>query len=142
MVYSPLLLKDVTMTLDADAGGVGTPVDFAIELTAVTFTPAATTSTLRTLSPEGVYSSTSTATWSATLEYVQDWDSTTSLSRFLFDNEGAEVPAVFKPRSGSGPSFEATLVITPGAIGGQVDAWAQTSVTLGCTGRPQLVPAV
>lgn len=135
-MYKPLLLKDVVLSLDADAGGVGTPVDFAVELTQVEFTPSASQQTLRTLSPDGVYTETSQATWTCTLGYVQDWDATTSLSRFLFDNEGKEVPVIFEPRSGTGTRWSATLVITPGAIGGQVDAWAQTSVTLGVKGRP------
>ena len=47
---------------------------------------------------------------------------------------------VFTPKNG-GPSFSADVVITPGAIGGAVNAFATTSVTLGCNGKPVLVPA-
>ena len=48
----------------------------------------------------------------------------------------------FQPVNGSGPSFTVSVIITPGAIGGAVNSVATGSVTLPCTGKPVLVPAV
>jgi hypothetical protein len=130
---TPLVLKDVLL----DVAGT----DHALAVTNVTFTPSANTVTMRTLSPAGSFTDVAAATWSCQLTYAQDWDTATSLSRYLFENEGDTVAVTFRPRSGSGPSFTAQLTITPGAIGGAVDSYATAQVTLGVVGRPQLVPA-
>jgi hypothetical protein len=126
----PLVLKNVLMSIGAD--------NYEKALDQVTFTPSASSIEWTGLALNPVVD-TSTATWTATLEYAQDWDTTTSLSRYLFNNEGVTAAASFSPRNGSGPAFTTSLVITPGAIGGGVNAFAVTSVTLGCTGKPLLV---
>lgn len=126
----PLLLKDVEATIGTD--------DFRKHLSAVTFTPSAEKKTWAGMG-RNTHTDVSEATWEAGLNYVQDWDSPTSLSRYLYENEGETVEMTFRPRSGSGPSFTAEIVITPGAIGGQVNSFAETSVTLGCNGKPLLV---
>jgi hypothetical protein len=128
----PLVLKDVVMTLGTDT--------YERAINQVTFTPSASTVTFVGLGGN-THTDATTATWACVLGYVQDWETVDSLSRYLLENEGEEIPATFKPKSGSGPSFTATLVITPGAIGGSVNAYATTTVTLGST-KPVLVPAV
>lgn len=128
----PLLLKDVVAIIGTD--------DFRKHLSAVEFTPSSSQTTWTGLGLN-THTDVSTATWVAALTYAQDWDSTNSLSRFLYENEGETVAMTFQPRSGTGPSFTANVVITPGAIGGAVNAYAETSVSLGCDGKPALVPA-
>lgn len=136
----PLILKDVELLI----GGT-TPDDFRKHVSEVTFTPSASSTSWTGLGAN-THTDASTATWTCTLKYVQDWDSLKSLSRYLYTEEGKTVPIVFKPRAGTGagasPSFSANIVITPGAIGGQVNSFAETSVTLGVSGKPLLVPAV
>jgi hypothetical protein len=66
------------------------------------------------------------------LTYAQDWAEASSLSRYLHDNEGERVTAVFEPIDG-GPSVTATITITPGAIGGDTTAVAGATVQLGST---------
>jgi len=106
----------------------------------VIFTPSSSSQTWTGLG-QNTHTDVSTATWTLGLRYAQDWASATSLSRYLFDNEGDTVSMTFRPKSGAGPSFTAQVVITPGAIGGDVNAYATASVTLGVNGKPQLVPA-
>lgn len=132
-VPRPLVLKDVLLTLE-DNG-------YQNHVSAVTFTPSASTVTWQGLSPEATMTDVTQATWVCALELVQDWDQPTSLCRYLYDNEGEHVAATFQPKNGVGPSFSATVIITPGAIGGAVNAVAVQSVTLGCEGKPQLLPA-
>ena len=127
----PLVLKDVTLTLGTDT--------YEKHVSEVRFTPSASTISWTGLGGNTV-TDVSTATWTATLGYVQDWETVDSLSQYLLANEGESVAATFKPKSGSGPSFTATLTVTPGAIGGAVNAYATTQVTLGST-KPVLVPA-
>jgi len=128
----PLVLKDVTALIGTD--------DYKKHLDAVTFTPSSSSITWTGLGGN-THTDVNTATWTVVLNYVQDWETADSLSQFLYENEGTTVPMTFHPRSGSGPSFTAQVVITPGAIGGTVNSYATTSVTLGCNGKPVLVPA-
>lgn len=131
---TPLVLKDVELLI-----GSGTPDDFRKHVSGVVYTPNTPTQTWTGLGGNS-HTDVGAPTWGLQLDYVQDWDSTTSLSRYLFEHQGETVPVTFRPRSGVGPSFTSNATITPGAIGGQVNAYATTSVTLG-TDAPQLVPA-
>lgn len=125
----PLVLKDVTATIGTD--------DFKKHLDQVTLTPSSSTQSWTGLG-SNTHTDVATATWTLNLNYVQDWESAASLSRYLHENEGETVAFSFKPKAG-GPSFTTDVVITPGAIGGTVNAFATTSVTLGCS-KPVIVP--
>lgn len=128
----PLVLKNVVAEIGTD--------DFRKHLSKVELTPSSSATSWTGLGLN-THTDQSTATWAANLTYVQDWDTEDSLSRFLFENEGAEVDFTFRPCDGVGPSFTAKLIVIPGAIGGTVNAYAETSVTLGVNGRPELVAA-
>lgn len=130
---NPLVLKDVLLRL----GSAETGKDFRKHVDQVTLTPSSSPITWTGLGGN-THSDVPTATWVANVNYVQDWDDPDSLSRFLFENEGAEVPVVFEPKSG-GAAFESVAIITPGAVGGQVNSYATTSVTLGLKSKPVLV---
>lgn len=128
----PLILKDIELTLEA-AGD-----DFRQHVSGVTFTPTSSTTTWTGLGLN-THTDAATPTWVCQLDYVQDWTSPGSLSQYLLEHEGTTAPATFRPTSGVGPSFTANLTIVPGAIGGQVNAFATTSVQLG-SDKPVLVP--
>lgn len=131
IAVKPLVLKDVLLTIATDS--------YEAAASAVAFTPSSSPSTWTGLNGE-THSTSSPATWTCDITYVQDWETTGSLSAYLLENEGEDVEVTFKPKSGSGPSFTATISITPGAIGGTVNSFAETSVSLGST-KPELVPA-
>lgn len=120
---TPLVLKDVTLTIGTNG--------YEKHVSSVTFTPKASTIEWQGLTPSAKFTDVTAASWTCVLEYVQDWDTTDSLSKYLFANEGTTKAVVFKPKSGGTPSFAANLTITPGAIGGKVNAFATTTVTLG-----------
>lgn len=134
IAVDPLVLKDVILALGTDS--------YEKHVSGVVFTPKPSTITWQGLTPAAKFTDVAAADWTCALSYVQDWETADSLSAFLFANEGETIEATFKPRSGTGPTFTASLVITPGAIGGQVNSYATTTASLGCSGRPVLVPAV
>lgn len=134
IAVNPLVMKDVTLILDT-AGD-----DYKQHVDAVTFTPTSSIATWTGLG-SNTHTEAATATWTLDLSYVQDWETVDSLSAFLLANEGQTFAAEFHPKSGSGPSFTANVTITPGAIGGAVNAFATTTVSLGST-KPQLVAGV
>ncbi|MGX1931719.1 hypothetical protein [Microbacterium resistens] len=128
----PIVLRNVLLTLGADG--------YQKHVSGVTFAPAGSVITFSGLTPDAQFSFPSTITWTCVLNYAQDWETPNSLSRFLFDNEGETIPAVFEPEAG-GQGFTANIIVLPGAIGGDVNTVAVGSVTLGVQGRPKLASA-
>lgn len=129
---APLVLKDYVVTIGAD--------DFKKAVSKISLVPSAQTVTWSGGGGTS-FSDTSAATWVANVEYMQDWDSPGSLSRYLFAHEGEKVALAFSPRNGSGPSFTAMATVVPGAVGGDLNAPATTSVTLPLDGKPVLAEA-
>jgi len=120
----PFVLKDIDLVIDAD--------NFAAHVSSAAFVPSASQQTWKGLKPSSTFSDVGSATYVCNLEYAQDWSDPASLSSYLMDHEGEQVDAILVPRSGAGlPAFTATLTITPGQIGGAVDAFATASVSLG-----------
>lgn len=129
---APIVLTDVSLLIPTD--------DYAKNVSSVMLTPTSSTVTWNGLGKNS-FTGASIATWAVTIEYAQDWETTNSLSQYLYANEGNKVEMTFKPQSGSGPSFEVEVTIVPGAIGGAVNTVAVASVTLPCSAKPVLVPA-
>lgn len=80
--------------------------------------------------------------WTCAVDYVQDWNTTGSFSQYLHTHEGEAVEATFAPTADDedAPTFTATVTIIPGSIGGTVNTFGTSSVSLDST-KPVLVPA-
>lgn len=117
---NPYSLKNATLSIESD--------DYTAAVTQVEFTPSTATSTVRTI--DGVaHKDQSTAEWSCTIGFIQDLASG-GLLRYLLDNDGESKAVIFTPET-AGPAVSATLVVSPGAIGGTAGAdLAVASVTL------------
>lgn len=133
IAVQPIYLKDVVLSV---AGS-----DFEKHVSGVTFTPSVTSATWKGLEPTAVFTNVGASTWMVDLEYAQDWDTTGSLSAYLFANEGSEVTLTFEPVAG-GSSWSASVIIVPGAVGGAVDSYAVATVSLPVQGKPTFTPAV
>lgn len=131
---TPFVFKDMTLKIDAD--------NYEAAVSKVELAPTTSQVTFKGATPGAVFTDVTAATWVCNVDYAQDWSSTTSLSYYLFNHQGETVEAVFVPKVGvSQPSINVTLVIVPGSIGGTVDQFATSSVTLGVTGEPEFVPS-
>lgn len=122
IAVNPWVLNNVTLTIGTDT--------YEKHVDSVTFTPSSQTQSWTGLALN-TYTSTSTATWVCTLNYVQDWDTASSLASYLHANEGTSVLIAFTDATHG--TFTSTVTIAPGAIGGGVNQYATSSVTLGCT---------
>ena len=129
---TPIVLKDVLFQVASDT--------YEKHVSQVEFIPTAQTVNWKGLTPSSVFTDISTATWVCALSFAQDWATADSLSRYLFENEGAAIEVTFRPKV-AGPGFTATLIVTPGSIGGRVDAVAVATVNLGVRGRPAAIDA-
>lgn len=129
---NPIVLKDVLFQVETDS--------YEKHVSSVEFVPSASVVNWKGLSPAAVFTDSTTATWTCNVAFAQDWATTNSLSRYLFDNEGDEIDVTFEPVNG-GAGFTATLIVTPGSIGGSVDSVAVSTVTFAVKGRPVYVAA-
>ena len=133
MPFAPYVARHVSFMLD--------DTEYAAEVSDAQLIPAATVSTWQGLTPPSQYSDVGPATWTAQVVLAQDYDEALSLATFLFDHEGETIPMTFEPQAG-GTGFTADVIITPGTIGGAVNAYAEATVTLGVQGKPVKTPAV
>lgn len=128
----PLFLADCIVTLGLD--------DYQAAVSSATFTPTVPAPVVfKGLTPTAVFKRSGKADWALELTFVQDPDSETSLSNYLHDHEGETVPAVFKPNAG-GSSWAADIIVVPGALGGAVETWGTTTVSLPVQDRPERTP--
>ena len=133
IAVQPIYLKDVVLSV---AGS-----DYEKHVSGVTFTPTVTSATWKGLEPSAVFTNVGSSTWMIDLAYAQDWDTVSSLSAYLFANEGAEVALTFTPVTGGG-TWSASVIIVPGAVGGAVDSFAVATVSLPVQGKPVYTPGV
>lgn len=76
------------------------------------------------------------ASWMLNLAYAQDFATAGSLSRFLLEHAGEEVPFTLTPVA-DGPGYSGKVLALPGSIGGAVDTVLAGSVSLPVNGQPE-----
>jgi uncharacterized membrane protein len=123
MAFQPFILGASVLTIDGDA--------YEGQVSGAVFTPSATVTTWTSISSV-THSFTSPATWVLDLTLAQDWQDADALARYLHENEGEVVAAVFTPIAG-GETVTANITVTPGAIGGGSAAVAESTVQMGST---------
>jgi hypothetical protein len=133
IAVAPFVLKDATFTVALD--------QYEAHLSQVQFDPSVQTLTWQGLTPAASFSDVSSPSWAATLSYAQDWTTPDSFSQYLYDHQGETIAATFTTNPGAG-SWAVNLIVTPGAVGGQVNTYAVATVTLGISGAPVFTPAV
>lgn len=126
---NPFIMKDCLFSVAAD--------QYEAHVSQVQFDPASSLVKWKGLTPTAVFNFASTADWTCNIALAQDWG-VDGLSRYLFDHEGEEIAVTFEPVAG-GVGVTATLIVTPGSIGGAVDAVATATIALGVKGRPEMV---
>lgn len=133
IAVAPFVLKDVILTIDVD--------NYQKHVSQVEFQPSTSQQQWKGLTPDSVFTDQAAPTWVCVLAYAQDWATPASLSQYLHDHAGEVKPVTFTPNAGQG-TWTADVVISPGPIGGTVDAYTVGTVTLGVQGRPEFAPYV
>lgn len=134
IAVNPLFMKDVVFEVGTDS--------YEKHVSSVVITPATSPATWKGLNPEATFTNVGAATWTVDISFAQDWETANSLALYLFNNQGETKTVTFKPQSGSGPSVDIDVIIVAGSIGGSIDSFAETTVSLPGQGQPVLVPAV
>lgn len=129
---TPLFMKDALLSIAA--------TDYAAQVSSVAFTPSSSVATWKGLKPDSGHTAGGNATWTCDITLAQDYDDALSFANYLFENEGETVTITFEPKAG-GATVTADVIISAGAIGGAVDAFAEATVSLGVNGKPAIAPA-
>ena len=127
MPFNPLYMSESKITIDGTA--------FEAEVSGVKLTPNTPSATWKGLKKGSTFTKSGLASWVAALNFGQDHEASTSLSNFLFDHEGEELPYTIEPVDG-GTGFAGKLIAVAGEIGGDVDQFGVASVTLPVQGKP------
>ncbi|PTT22614.1 hypothetical protein DBR36_01520 [Microbacterium sp. HMWF026] len=136
ITVQPILLTNIDLKIAAD--------NYEAAVSKVQFDPTSSIVKWKGLTPASVFNFSTSADWTVTLEFAQDWSTPNSLGQYLLANAGKQVTVTFKPQkpaTGTSPTWTATVIIAPGAIGGSVDTVASASVTLAVVGVPALTVA-
>lgn len=137
MAFAPFIIKDVSLTIDG-----GTPAEYKCEVSQVSLTPTVPIVEAFAACPDGNYKDVGVISWSATITYFQDWTEPASLANYLFENIGTTKHMTFEPQAG-GTSFEADVVVVPGAVGGTVNEYATADAEMPVSGQvTKTAPAV
>lgn len=131
IAIDPVFMKDVVFTVDVDS--------YEKHVSSVTITPSVSSVSWKGLNPDSTFTNASTPTWTVDIEFAQDWTTTDSLSKYLFNNSGETKTITFQPTNGSGLTFTVDAIIVPGSVGGAVDSYALTTVSLPVQGQPTAV---
>jgi hypothetical protein len=121
---------------------LGATDDFAKAVSTASITPSGGTAEYKGLKPSAVFTFPQASTYVLEMTYAQDWSASTSLSRYLWEHKGETVPFVLNPDDTTGQtgvgstSWAGEVAIIPGQVGGDVDAVATASVSLGIVGEP------
>lgn len=118
-------LKSIVLSLEGN--------DFGAHVSNVAQVPTTQQITWQGLKPSAALTSSSAPTWVTTMNVVQDWENPNSLSNYLLANQGKTATLRFYPAD-DGEFYtqtEATLVAPQ--IGGAVNAYNESTVSLGCT---------
>lgn len=129
IAVKPFQMSNCLLTVAAD--------DYEKHVSKVEFAPTSTSASFKGLSPDASFTFAGSPTWVCNLTFAQDWNTPKSLSRYLFDHVGETVDVIFEPSKG-GPAITAQIIIQPGSIGGDVDAVATSTVSLGVLGKPTI----
>lgn len=130
IAVAPFVLKDVIFQVGTDS--------YEAHVSSVKFTPSTETVKWQGLTPSAAFTDTTVPTWECEIAYAQDWVTANSLAQYLMTNSGTSKVVVFKPQGTTTgkPIFTATLNITPGQIGGDVNTVQTATVTMGVVGAP------
>ena len=141
---TPLFIKEADLEIDLFTGTngalKGAPVDFAAAASSVTITPKYSQQSWQGMKKTAKFTDQGDAEWSLTMDIAQDL-ATGSLATFLLSNTGVKAALRFRPTAGAGEAIDVNVTLAAPQLGGKINAYATSSVTLGVDGQPVIVQA-
>lgn len=128
--FKPRQLKDISVIFDKANNGP----EFRKAVQSFVFQPQQSVSTTTGGTPDAVYTDLSAPTWQLSVKFLQDAETTGSMTDYLLANAGAIKHVDFVPYGGTG--WGADIVLPAPPIGGDMNAWLADTVTCGVRGKP------
>lgn len=122
VIPKPTFLTDYTLKIGAD--------NFEKAVNSILITPKVTVIEFKGGTPDATFRKVVTTGCDVAIGFVQDWESASSLSRYLQTNQATDVLAEFVPTRGAGATVKTTITLVPGPVGGNADSAATTTVTM------------
>lgn len=130
---NPRMQKNLSLTIGTDT--------FEDHVSSVQWVPSSSTVTWNGGTPEAVFTDQTAPTWTAQVNVVQDWETPGSLCNYLLEHAGEQVVAKYKPDATGTFEITATITLAAPTIGGAVNAFNESSVTMGSTKPvPTVIP--
>lgn len=123
----PSIFKNYKIKIGAD--------NYEAAVSSFKFTPSGGIQTWKGGTPAAVFTDVVNPTWTCDLKVAQDWETTGSLAQYLLANQGKTVAVEFFPLA-TGPKFAASITLTAPEIGGDIDAWGESTVQCAVQGQP------
>lgn len=127
-MFNPLYMTESVLKL-------GGTTDYAAEISGARLVPTSSTATWKGLKKGSTFTAAGLATWMLTVNLGQDHETATSLSNYLFDNEGETVTFTLEPMNG-GTGFSGEIIVQAAEIGADVDTFGTASVSMPVKGKP------
>lgn len=127
MPFNPTFMTESKVTLNN--------TDYAAEVSGFRLTPSYATASFKGLKKGSTYQASGLASWVLTINFGQDHAAATSLSTYLFENEGKTIPFDVAPLAG-GTGFAGNAIAQAGDIGGDVDQFGNATVSMPVLGKP------
>jgi hypothetical protein len=125
----PIVFKNMSVLIGTD--------NFEKAIKTLKFTPSTSIQTWKGGTPASVFTDVTSPTWVCDMGLAQDWSTTGALAQYLLTNQGTTKACTFRPYGGTtGPNISATLILAPPEIGGDIDAWLETTVQHAVSGTP------
>lgn len=118
-------LKAVVLSLEGN--------DFGAHVSNVAQVPTTQQLTWQGMKPEAALTASSAPTWVTTLNVVQDYQNPQSLFNYLLANAGKVATLKFYPDDDGEFYTETEVTLVAPQIGGAVNAYNESTVSLGCT---------
>lgn len=109
--------------------------DYANQCTSVVMTPEQETQTLKTMVPDGIVQDVDTASWTLSINGIQDMTNGQGLARYLTEHDGEQIAIVFEPKKG-GVTATVTAVAKATPFGGEQGAFVIFDLELPMIGYP------
>lgn len=123
-------LTDISVIFDA----AGANTEFREAVQSFQFVPSTSIVTAKGGRPGAVFTGVAGGTWQLNMKLLQDIEKATSLVNYLNANAGKTKTVDFIPNGGA--KVSATIVIAPVALGGDIDAFLDATLSMGVKGAP------
>lgn len=121
----------------SEAALTSSPVAFTDQVIGFRIVPNAKLKTIPATFGAAEGESAAASAFSLQLSILQDWGAATSVSEFLYDNDGVVVWFKHDP-AGSGPSVTGSCYAVSGGWGGPADDNWVDDLTMPCVGKPTI----